>query len=80
MKTKLFKSEIGLELLVKNRKSVIIFEMNSNQMNSKYEVEYKFNPKEFAELYGYIETASNESWDNFTPKEASSLGSDYYEY
>ncbi|WP_227774433.1 hypothetical protein [Paenibacillus sp. NAIST15-1] len=80
MKSKIFKSENGLELLVKNRKSAVILEMNPSQMDSKYKVEFKFNSRDFDELYSYIDTAANESWDIIISKEASSLGSDYYEY
>jgi hypothetical protein len=80
MKIKVFTSVNGLELIVKNRKSAVIFEMNQNQLNDKHEVIFAFEPKDFAHLLDYIETISNESWVHLTPKEANSLGSDYYEY
>ncbi|QNR65479.1 hypothetical protein IAQ67_16460 [Paenibacillus peoriae] len=80
MKTKIFTGIDGLELIVNSRKSAVIFEMNHNQMNNKCSVTYNFEIKDFIELYKYVEIISNESWDNFTPKEANSLGADYYEY
>lgn len=80
MKSKVFTSINGLELIIKNRKSAVIFEMNQNQTTNKHVVVFEFEPKDFVELLNYIETISNESWANLTPKEADSLGADYYEY
>ena len=80
MKSKAFTSLSGLELIIKNRKSAVIFEMNHNQMNNKHNVVFEFEPKDFVELLNYIETISNDSWANLTPKEANSLVADYYEY
>lgn len=81
MKTKTFTSVDGLELIIKNRKSAIIFEANQEQLlNKKYNIDLKFEPMIFIKLYNYIETISYESWTNVKPKEAYSLGSDYYEY
>jgi hypothetical protein len=80
MKSKVFTSLSGLELIIKNRKSAVIFKMNPNQMNNEYNVVFEFDPKDFVKLLNYIETISNESWANLTPKEANSLGADYYEY
>lgn len=80
MKSKVFTSKSGLELLVKNRKSAVIFEMNQSQLNNKHEVAFEFEPNDFNELLNYVETISNESWTNLNPKEADTLGADYYEY
>ncbi|MFO1442847.1 hypothetical protein KDN24_06415 [Bacillus sp. Bva_UNVM-123] len=80
MKSKMFSSSSGMELIIKNRKSAVIFEMNHNQLNSEHGVTFEFTPNEFNELYKYLETISHESWANFSPKEADSLGADYYEY
>lgn len=81
MKAKTFTSVDGLELIIKNRKSAIIFEVNQEQLiNKKYNIDLKFEPMNIIELYNYIETISNESWTDVKPKEAYSFGSDYYEY
>lgn len=80
MKTRIFVCSNGIELLVKHRKSAVIFEMNQNQINNKYNVTYNFELKDFVELFTYIEMIANEIWTNFSPKEADSLGSDYFEY
>ncbi|MEJ3719176.1 hypothetical protein WGM54_14235 [Paenibacillus polymyxa] len=80
MKIKVFTCSNGIELIVKHRKSAVIFEMNQNQINNKYNVTYKFELKDFVELYNYINMIANEAWSNLSPKGADSLGSDYYEY
>ncbi|MGG1650484.1 hypothetical protein ABHN03_16830 [Paenibacillus sp. NRS-1775] len=80
MKTKIFICDDGKELIIKHRKSAVIFEMNRNQINNKYKVTYNFELKDFVELYNYIKMIANEAWTNLSPKEADSLGSDYYEY
>ncbi|MDP9675240.1 hypothetical protein J2W97_001223 [Paenibacillus jamilae] len=80
MKTNIFICADGKELIVKHKKSVVIFEMNQNQINNKYNVTYNFELKDFVELLTYIEMIANEVWTNLLPKEANSLGSDYYEY
>ncbi|MBE7896200.1 hypothetical protein G7L40_20140 [Paenibacillus polymyxa] len=80
MKTRVFTCSNGTELIVKHRKSAVIFEMNQNQINNKYNVTYNFELKDFVELYNYIKMIANEAWANLSPKGADSLGSDYYEY
>ncbi|MEK4427780.1 hypothetical protein MHB54_00825 [Paenibacillus sp. FSL M7-0802] len=80
MKTKVFICSNGKELIVKHRKSAVIFEMNQNQINNKYNVTYNFELKNFVELFNYIKMISNEAWTNLSPKEAYSLGADYNEY
>ncbi|MCR8641493.1 hypothetical protein NV379_02375 [Paenibacillus sp. N1-5-1-14] len=80
MKIRTFTCLNGLELIVKHRKSAVIFEMNQDQINNKHGVTYIYEPKDFLELFNYIEMISKESWANLTSKEADSLGADYYEY
>ncbi|MDR6779410.1 MULTISPECIES: hypothetical protein [Paenibacillus] len=80
MKTRVFTCSNGTELIVKHRKSAVILEMNQNQINNKYNVTYNFELRDFVELYNYIKMIANEAWTNLSPKEANSLGSDYYEY
>ncbi|MGE8004008.1 hypothetical protein [Lysinibacillus sp. NPDC093216] len=47
---------------------------------SELECEYTFSQDEFKEFLAYMERIANEAWKNFTPKEADSMGADYYEY
>jgi len=54
--------------------------MNQNQLNNKCSVDFKFCSKALPELLDYIESISNDSWNDIAPKETDSLGSDYYEY
>lgn len=80
MKTKVFESISGLELIVKSRKSAVIFELDPEQNLEDNYLLFEFQPNDFSELITYLETISNESWSNVTPKEATSSGSDYWEY
>lgn len=78
-----FKAENGLGLIIKNRKSAVIFEIevDSNaQENKDYEFLFQFPPEDFKELLEYIEAIANKSWLNLIPKEANSMGADYFEY
>ena len=79
MKNKVFTSTNGLKLIIKYRKSAVIFEMDESQMD-KNRIVFKFDSKDFADLLDYIEIISNKSWTNLKPKEADSFGSDYCEY
>ncbi|KEI94965.1 hypothetical protein [Clostridium botulinum] len=74
-----FKTIDGLELIVMHRTSAIILELKEVPKN-KYTFFLNFEPNIFKELLNYIETISNESWSNVTPKECNSFGSDYEEY
>lgn len=81
MNHKVFTSTSGLELIVKHRKSAVIFESNKEQTaGKKCDFTFEFTSEMFSELLEYIEEVSNKSWANLTPKECDSLGSDYYEY
>lgn len=80
MNNRSFKDLNGFELVIKNRKSAVIFEIDQNKANSNYKFSFKFTSEDFNELLKYIETIANESWTNVKPKEADSIGSDYYEY
>lgn len=67
-------------LVVKHRKSAIIFENEQGKKESEDKFFYEFTKDGFKEFVDYIEEAANESWSNVVPKEAHSLGSDYAEY
>ena len=80
MNSRIFKTVNDLELIVKNRKSAIIFETKQNQTNKDYRFLFQFTSEDFKELLEYIEIIAKKSWLNLTPKEANSMGADYFEY
>ncbi len=80
MESRAFTSTNGLELIVKSRKSAVIFEMEQSKTNDKYDFIFEFKLTDFTELLVYLEVVSNKSWSNLNPKECDSLGADYYEY
>ncbi len=80
MNNRTFKTISDLELIVKSRKSAVIFEIEQGQTNKNYRFSLEFTPECFDELLKHIETIANKSWGNLTPKEADSMGADYYEY
>ncbi|AYV67102.1 hypothetical protein C2I06_09570 [Niallia circulans] len=80
MNKRTFKSVDGLELLVKSRKSAVIFEIVEVPAAKHYNFIFCFEPEVFKELQEYIELVANQSWDNLNPKEANSFGADYWEY
>ncbi len=67
-------------LVIKHRKSAIIFENASGKKEKKERFSYKFSEDEFKDFAAYIEEIANEAWSSIVPKEANSLGSDYAEY
>ncbi|MGM7635650.1 hypothetical protein [Bacillus sp. Hm123] len=81
MNTKTFKSINGLELIIKNRKSAVIFELDKDEASSEeFEFLFEFSPEGFIELVNYIETVACECWPSLSPKEADSMVADYDEY
>ncbi|GIN22566.1 hypothetical protein [Siminovitchia fordii] len=80
MNNQVFATKDGLKLIVKSRKSAVIFELEDIQASKDYRFALKFTTKDFEELLHYIERVSSKSWTNLNPKEADSLGADYYEY
>ena len=81
MKSKTFKTIDGMELVVKHRKSAVIFEHPEVQKESDpHDYLFKFDIRTTNELLTYLEIVATEAWSTFTPKEANSMGSDYYEY
>ncbi|APF25153.1 MULTISPECIES: hypothetical protein [Clostridium] len=77
---KSFKTINGLELVVINRRSAVIFEIGESHKEDKYDFLLKFSSEVFKNLLEHIEAISNKSWTNITPKECDSLGADYSEY
>lgn len=80
MKTTTFKTINGLELIIKNRKSAVIFEINKTQVNKNYKFDFQFSKEVLSDLLEYIETIAVKSWGSLEPKESDSMGTDYYEY
>lgn len=76
MKVKTF----GNGLVVKHRKSAIIFENAKGKEEKEERFEYRFSPEAFKDFVDYIKEIANEAWTNVVPKEAHSIGSDYDEY
>lgn len=76
MKEKLFSNG----LIVKHRKSAIIFENEGGKKEKEERFSYHFTDEEFKEFLSYMKQAANESWTNIIPKEANSMASDYDEY
>ncbi len=67
-------------LVVKHRKSAIIFENADGKKEREERFNYVFTKQEYKEFVSYIKTIANEAWTNIIPKEAHSTGSDYDEY
>lgn len=67
-------------LVIKYRKSAIIFE-NVNGKKEKEELFiYTFTEEGFKDFVMYVEEIAGEAWSNVVPKEATSAGADYDEY
>ena len=67
-------------LVVKHRRSAIIFE-NANGKNEKQvDFKYAFTDEELQEFVDYLTEIANEAWNNVKPKEATTIGADYWEY
>lgn len=80
-KAKEFIDENGLKLIVKHKKSAVILEADSNQINDKkFAFDFRFTPKQFKEFFQYMRTVANEAWGNVISKQANSVSSDYFEY
>lgn len=80
METRVFKSKSGIELRIAHRKSAVIFEIDEEQAQGKRDFLFEFKEQEFKELITYLETISVASWGAIAPKEATSMGADYFEY
>lgn len=76
MKTKTFENG----LVVEHRKSAVILKNATGKKAEEDDFEYIFTPEGFVQFVNYIEEAANEAWVGIVPREAYSVGSDYYEY
>ena len=94
MKEQIFIDKSGQELILKHRKSAIFFEGKAdiakpNSYGEKHKEYicikelrklYNFSKEEFERFVAYCQAIANESWSNFTPKVADSLGAEYDDY
>lgn len=80
MNRKIFKSLNGVDLIVKSRKSAVIFETNMDAIEGIMYFDIHFAEDVFKELLEHIETVSSEAWKSLNIKEADSFGCDYDEY
>lgn len=78
MDTKVFIDKNGKDLKIKSRKHGVIFENESDI--DQLDVYFYFEDDDFSQVIDYIINVCNLAWDNFEPKEAYSLGTDYYDY
>lgn len=81
MESKIFKATNGLELVIKSKRSAVIFEaVQGQEENEGNEFVFRFTSQIWNNLTKYIETISNKCWNGLKPREVYSLESDYYEY
>lgn len=67
-------------LVVKHRKSAIIFENRDGKKDREERFEYLFSAEGFKEFSDYMTMIADEAWKIVQPKEADSHGADYAEY
>lgn len=67
-------------LVVKFRKSAIIFENRDGKEPDVSDFQFEFTDASFQEFIDYMQAAANQAWSQVTPKETNSFGSDYWEY
>lgn len=79
MNIKTFNTLNNEELIIKSLRSSIIFETNEeNPMKLKYN--FIFSNEVLKDIYDTLNKMGILIWKEITPKEATSEGSDYYEY
>ena len=80
MSSKEFIDKYGVNLIIESNKNNIIFKRDSKNVKRDYYLNVYFDKEVFEELIKYTESISNKIWNDFTPKEADSISSDYAEY
>ena len=78
MITSTFKDVEGKELEIVMNTTNIVF--NSAKDFDGFAISYEFDDETFRELRKTLSNFANKVWASFTPKAATSEGSDYYEY
>jgi hypothetical protein len=81
MRERTFVATSGLKLSVKSRRSAIILELGGEyEEEDRFYFIFRFTPKDYDEIIKYLEEEALKCWPNFSPREADSEGSDYFEY
>ena len=80
MSSKEFIDKYGVNLIIESNRNNIIFKTDSKNVKRDYYLNVYFDKEVFEELIKYTESISNKIWNDFTPKEADSISSDYAEY
>lgn len=65
---------------IRRFKNIFTGKLETAYDTKEVNVTYYFDNKTFKELFSYLNEIALESWKSITPREADSLGSDYYEY
>lgn len=80
MISKEFIDKYGVNLVVEHSKTNIIFKTDVKNIKNKYDVQLCFIESVAKELTEYLEYISKQIWNDFNPKIANSISSDYAEY
>lgn len=75
-----FIDKYGTNLVVEYNKTNIIFKTNNKNIRNNYVLKLYFDENVFKELINNLKITSEQIWNNFNPKVADSIGSDYSEY
>lgn len=75
-----FIDKYGANLVVEYNKTNIIFKTNNKNIRNNYVLKLYFDENVFKELINNLKITSEQIWNNFNPKVADSVGSDYSEY
>lgn len=79
-KQKIFKTIDDLELIIKYKKSAVIFEIGELEDKNKCKFSLEFDNETFKEILDYIQEVSDKVWGNIEPKDYNTEGADYCEY
>lgn len=80
MISKEFIDKYGANLVVEHSKTNIIFKTDEKNIKNNYDLKLYFTKSVTKELTEYLEYISKQIWDDFKPKIANSISSDYDEY
>lgn len=75
-----FIDNYGVNLVIEKDKKNIILKTNYKNIERDYYLNLHFNKDVFIEIANYLEIISKDIWEDFEPKIANSLSSDYEEY
>lgn len=80
MINKEFIDKYGVNLIIGHNKTNIIFNTDNKNITKSYHLNLYFDECVIKEMVKYLESISREIWNDFKPKEADSMSSDYEEY